>query len=374
MPVNDDIYDNFWASILAGADIAKGKTSCPPYIDPSAYNLYVELLKNSTAAATSCTDIKQFVINHQVDYKEFVKVNNDIAFVCPCYLLNKTINKLGTTHAGEKLSLSTTELVNCIANFCLEHKIWFDDTTTSTFEKAEILKLAIGKGLEDAGCYLSQPLKQATVVKNTNAQATAATNSATKSSQAKSSYKSAGPQSQNATGVYTPNKKDYATGSYVYAVQAATKSTVRAERAFINPMLPKGKASNNRNKVFFGTSNGYTDCTCYFFDSADAQTFLTAIKQFNSLATKSINVVKLPANKNGYFKVATAVGDCYIVAQRLNEDTVNADATKTCDEATESKNDAKVAELRDRATNVLKKASDPDLAETFNILDTAMHR
>lgn len=115
--------------------------------------------------------------------------------------------------------------------------------------------------------------------------------------------------------------------------------------------------------MLYGSSNDYTDCTCYFFTPNDANTFLANAYRYKS---QSLTVVRAYPNKNGYFKVKTDCGDCYIVAQRLNEDISTS--------ITPEEVDKKIVDLRTRAAKVFEKMADPDLEEMSEMLDTAMHR
>lgn len=129
------------------------------------------------------------------------------------------------------------------------------------------------------------------------------------------SYKSSGAQSANARDLKgTPNNKIHLAGN-VYCIQGA--STGKSPNVlFVDPILDKGEASGT-NKVMYGTGHGYTDSTCFFGSPKEADDFLVKARA-KGLATNA-QVRAKKAASNGYFKVGTEFGDCYILAVKLNE-------------------------------------------------------
>ena len=129
------------------------------------------------------------------------------------------------------------------------------------------------------------------------------------------SYKSSGAQSANARDLKgTPNNKIHLAGN-VYCIQGA--STGKSPNVlFVDPILNKGEASGT-NKVMYSTGHGYTDSTCFFGSPKEADDFLVKARA-KGLATNA-QVRAKKAASNGYFKVGTELGDCYILAVKLNE-------------------------------------------------------
>ena len=129
------------------------------------------------------------------------------------------------------------------------------------------------------------------------------------------SYKSSGAQSANARDLKgMPNNKIYLVGN-VYCIQGVSASK-SPNVLFVDPILDKGEV-NGTNKVMYNTGHGYTDSTCFFERPKDADAFLVKARA-KGLATNA-QVRAKKAASNGYFKVGTELGDCYILAVKLNE-------------------------------------------------------
>lgn len=76
------------------------------------------------------------------------------------------------------------------------------------------------------------------------------------------------------------------------------------------------------NKVLFGKAKGNGYCCCYFDNLADANSFMNKVAQALNIpgGIAKISVYKKKAQPNGYFKIGTEFGPCYISAAKLNED------------------------------------------------------
>ena len=110
-----------------------------------------------------------------------------------------------------------------------------------------------------------------------------------------------------------------ATGNWIFKIEGTNaKSAKVTPTVHIKPLKAAG-AAGNTNKVFFGSANGYTDCTCYFDDVKDADAFLQKVITNLPANISNPHVVKTKADSNGYFIVGTEYGDCAIAARNLNE-------------------------------------------------------
>ena len=98
----------------------------------------------------------------------------------------------------------------------------------------------------------------------------------------------------------------------------------RKAKLYIKPLEASGSKGKNgviTNRVMMGSANGYTDCVCHFDNAQDADDFLKAWANANATQTQftNVQVVRKNADSNGYFKIGTEYGPCYISAVKLNE-------------------------------------------------------
>lgn len=149
------------------------------------------------------------------------------------------------------------------------------------------------------------------------------------SKQPKSNYKSSGPQSANVPALTGSNVKQTLSGDVYWII--ADKTGKNLPHAFVHPVEnpsvgEKAKLNSNGDcLVLFGSGNGYTDCTCFFKDNLEADTFLQKLIQSNSNAKQAQNlrVVKNKVDPNGYYEVSTEYGiNVYIKALKLNEELI----------------------------------------------------
>ena len=116
----------------------------------------------------------------------------------------------------------------------------------------------------------------------------------------------------------TPGQKEMLTAAVMYKIiDAGAKTSGGKElRAYIKPLEARGDAGGT-NKVFVGSSTGYTDMTCCFDDLQKANAFAAALA--NKVNNPNLKVVKMSLDKNGYYGIGTECGDCYVAAVKLNE-------------------------------------------------------
>lgn len=233
-----------------------------------------------------------------------------------------------------------------IAAFCAEQQLWWDDVNTvkSTFDMSRYKQTIIGSALWAAKCFLSQHVKTAKPAAKAKTPKASASGSGSSSSNAGGTYKSTGPQSQNARGlVGNPHDKVAAEGDSIYCI-AGTKVTSNVPYVYVNPLKSRGDAGGNKNKVLEGAANDWTDCICYFDKPEDADKFLekvaatlgwTQVKDpnsgeitYNSTKNTGFRVSKKKPHPNGYFIVDTDCGECAINAIKMNEELAEAAAAE----------------------------------------------
>lgn len=222
---------------------------------------------------------------------------------------------------GVAISRSKEVLAAYLANFCAERQIYWDDVTTNrtTYEMDQYKKSVFGGALWDYECFVSQQIAKAT----NPVKVARASSSRIPGQPPKNNYKASGAQSGNARAlISTPGQKEMLTASVMYKIIDGGAKTGGGKeiRAFIKPLEARGNVGGT-NKVFVGSSTGYTDMTCCFEDLNDANDF--AIKLANLVNNPNLKVVKMALDKNGYYKIDTECGECYIAAVKLNEQVKN---------------------------------------------------
>lgn len=206
-----------------------------------------------------------------------------------------------------------------IVHYALQIGLYWDDTIKSTYEIEVFEKTLLGKCVKEMGAYVSnmEPPKTSKTKKST---AAGGTNTGSGKQPPKDDYKSSGPQSGNVRDLKSQGKVTAsATGNWIFKIEGTNaKSAKVTPTVHIKPLKAAG-AAGNTNKVFFGSANGYTDCTCYFDDVKDADAFLQKVITNLPANISNPHVVKTKADSNGYFIVGTEYGDCAIAARKLNE-------------------------------------------------------
>lgn len=228
-----------------------------------------------------------------------------------------------------KVFTSVEQMALGIATVALKLGLLWDDTNHTTYELEIFEKSYLGQAVKEVGAYISvqsaalstqKPAKTTTTKKtqNTPRQAGAAP---------QNGYKSSGPQSGSARDlISTPGNKEILTG-LVYKIEGVNaKSAKNKAKLYIKPLEASG-AKGNTNKVMMGSANGYTDCVCHFDNAQDADNFLKTWANANTTQTQftNVQVVRKNADPNGYFKIGTEYGPCYISAVKLNEQ-INTDS------------------------------------------------
>lgn len=216
--------------------------------------------------------------------------------------------------------------------------IYWDDTIRTPYEVDAFKKTLLGVAVYKYGRYIS-------AIKPPKAQKASA-NSTSSAGAPQNGYKTSGPQSGNVRDLYgNPGDKVYADTNLIYKI-IADKVGKNTPNVFIKPLSSSG-ATGNTNKIFISSGNGYTDCTCYFDDPNDAQTFLDKIIAAGRVPANinNIHVAKMKADPNGYFIVGTEFGAVAVSAKTLNESAVNEDLSGGWTKATEGCSKEELDEL-----------------------------
>lgn len=230
-------------------------------------------------------------------------------------------------------------------------ELYWDDTLKTPYEVDEFKKTLLGEAVYKYGRYISAIQDKPTrAAKSTSKATTAATGSTAGSATAsapQNGYKSSGPQSGNVRDLQgNPGDKVIADTNLIYKI-IADKIGKNTPNVFIKPLNSSG-ATGNTNKIFISSGNGYTDCTCYFDDPNDAQTFLDKIIAAGRVPAniQNIHVAKMKADPNGYFLVGTEFGVVAVSAKTLNESAaVNEDLSGGWEKATENCTKEELEEL-----------------------------
>jgi hypothetical protein len=214
-----------------------------------------------------------------------------------------------------------------IATVALKLGLLWDDTNHTTYELEIFEKSYLGQAVKDVGAYISVQSAALSTQKPAKTTTTKTTQSTPRQAGAapQNGYKSSGPQSGSARDlISTPGNKEILTG-LVYKIEGVNaKSAKNKAKLYIKPLEPSGSKGKNgkiTNRVMMGSANGYTDCVCHFDNAQDADDFLKAWANANATQTQftNVQVVRKNADPNGYFKIDTEYGPCYISAVKLNE-------------------------------------------------------
>lgn len=231
--------------------------------------------------------------------------------------------------ASKSRHLKPEQVAKCLVYMAEQVQLYWDDTVRTPYEIDEFKKTLLGNAVYTYGRYISAIQDKSTKSRSNSASSSSTGgNSSQNNNQPKNGYKQSGPQSSNVRDLRDldgvspgkPGNKVFAAGQYIYRIIGDNPQSKNTPNVFINPLSSSG-AVGNTNKVKFSSGNGYSDCTCFFDELADATAFLDKLIQNNRIPANVANprVVKNSADKNGYFLVGTEFGVCAISAKKLNE-------------------------------------------------------
>lgn len=253
---------------------------------------------------------------------------------------------------GRQKSPKPEVLAKYIAYMADTLQLYWDDLNRTPYEITAFQKTILGAAVYQYGLTVSaKAAAPAKKVKSASASSGASTRVAGQPPQ--NNYKQSGPQSGNVRDLQgQPGQKVLASasGDKIYRIIGVNANSKNIPNAFIKP-LSSGGAAGSTNKVFFGSGNGYTDCTCYFDDEKDAQAFAQKCLTIIPPNITNIRVVEKTADPNGYFLVGTEFGMVAVSARTLNEALtegveIEENLEETCwDRATKNMSESELTEL-----------------------------
>jgi hypothetical protein len=253
------------------------------------------------SAESICSEIK----NRTFDFPKTDAALKDIA--------GWRFQPLHESGAGKRLTAK--QIANILANFCTENEIFWDDINTlrTTVEMDTYRMSFLGKACWDYKCFLSQQSGK------TTRSISPTTRTAGGSTAPKSDYKSSGPKSGLIKGlVGEPGEKTTFPSSDVLYVIVCDSTKKKKQYVFIDPLKPVAEI----NKVRFGDPSGWSSCKIFFSSLSEVEKALERIKSEGFSVPVDVlgfHIEKQKADPNGYFLVATDLGNVYIKASKLNE-------------------------------------------------------
>ena len=232
---------------------------------------------------------------------------------------------------------SNKEIYQYITWFCRNAKrpLFWDDTKITAIEQDQIYQTDLGQQLYKDKLFVSQqkvikPTKTSTQKQQQTQQQTTGQNT----SPQQSIYKARGPLSGAAIDLISQqNQKEILSGNIYCILGEDSTGKVLEDCAYIRPVENTQTNINKystadpndghiTNKVLFGKAKGNGYCCCYFDNLTDANSFMNKVAQTVNIPSgiAKISVYKKKAQPNGYFKIGTEFGPCYISAAKLNED------------------------------------------------------
>jgi len=287
-------------AVAGGLNTNNLHTNAPWYLSDSRY---------VSAAQTICDELIK---------RDFTDINKAIASISRFQFYP---NYDGS---GRHKTLKPEIIAKAIVYMAERLGLYWDDTIRTPYEIDEFKKTLLGTAVYTYSRYIS-------AIKDKTTKTRTATNAGTPkvaSSAPQNGYKSSGPQSGNVRGLIgNPGDKVFADGPVSYKIEG-DKVKSNTPRVFIKPLTASGANGNNSNKIYISSGNGYTDCTCYFDDPNDAQSFLDKVltdlqkiiqDKRATTDVANLHVAKVKSDSNGYFLVNTEYGPCAVSAKTLNE-------------------------------------------------------
>ena len=236
-----------------------------------------------------------------------------------------------TSNWGKACRKAPDMLARYLAWFCKNNQLWWDNSATTTYEMEQIRdNTMVGKALWDEGCFTSQ---DDSVQKISTPRAA----SSGTPGQPQNGFKARGPLSGVCIDLKsTPNKKEFLSGDVFVILGVDANGNFMEDCAYVRPVeadsrIQQQYVSGGTNIVLFGSAKGYGYCPCTFASNTDADAFLLKLKQNVKPGKASdMKVGKKHAQGNGYFRVGTVYGECYISAAKLNEDLQEDVSIKEC--------------------------------------------
>lgn len=250
------------------------------------------------------------------------------------------------TSSRKACQRSAETLASYVAWWCSENGIYWDNSLKTTYEMEVFEKTLLGAALKLYNCFTVVDGNQTTNTATQNQ--TKVQTTKVPGQPPKNNYKSTGGQSGKVRDLKgTAGNKEFLSG-WVFRIEGVNTAAKKIPYAFIRPLKDSG-AKNGTNNVFVGDPSGYTDCTLFFSDLAEADAFLLKCNQGGVVGSTitNLHVSKIKADSNGYYKVGTIFGDAYIKASKLNEEVEDKDNL-------EESNTFKIDDIKEFHKNLMK--------------------
>lgn len=215
-----------------------------------------------------------------------------------------------------------------LAWICEQNRIyWYDLAYTPAEREAWKTSSVFAHYLFQGECFASQPTRKSRASRATASSGSSTPTGTGATGTAKSTYKSAGPQSAFVAGlVGKPGDKFPIRTGYLYCIVGDKAGTI-TPKAFIHPV--ENPAVGERAKVNaaglpvvkFGAGNGYTDLAIYSTDPAVMENILAELRKNEKTLSKysGVKVTRIVPDRCNYFKVNTEYGEVLVKTKKLNE-------------------------------------------------------
>lgn len=273
------------------------------------------------AAGIRQTNLRSDAVRFQQDFRAAAQAACDELINRNFDNIDSSIRKL----AGYSFNVSLTssrsthykpeQVAKCLVYMAELTQLYWDDTVRTPYEIDEFKKTLLGAAVYKYGRYISAIQDR----KSRSSSSAGSAGGKASGGAPQNGYKQSGPQSGNVRDLQMPQKV-LANTSLIYKIVGDNPQSKNTPNVFIKPLSAAG-AEGSTNKIFISSGNGYTDCTCYFDDPNDANTFLNKVLASNRVPSNVTNlrVVKSKADPNGYFLAGTEFGTVAISAKTLNE-------------------------------------------------------
>lgn len=281
----------------------------------------------------TCEAFYKMLLERKCDAVSFSDYDNIISSLAYTFWFCK----FHETRESHRTSASSKDICQFVAWFCRNAKrpLFWDDTKITAIEQDQIYQTALGQQLYKDKLFVSQQkvVKQ-TKTHTQNQSQTQQQTTGQNTPPQQSIYKARGPLSGAATDLISQqNQKEILSGNIYCILGEDSTGKVLEDCAYIRP-VENTQANINKysttdpndghitNKVLFGKAKGNGYCCCYFDNLTDANSFMNKVAQAVNIpgGIAKISVYKKKAQPNGYFKIGTEFGPCYISAAKLNED------------------------------------------------------
>ena len=224
-----------------------------------------------------------------------------------------TVNYDGT---GKAKRLKPAAAAKCVVYMAELLQLYWDDTIRTPYELNEFKKTFLGQAVYKYGRYIS-------AISNKGSAGSKSASTRSPGQPPKNGYKQSGSQLKNVRDLIdipghpgTAGTRLDADTEWIYYIKGVLANSKNAAIVHIKPLSNNPKyITGGTNKVCISSGNGYTDCTCFFDDPNDAQSFLDAINKANIVPANvsGLQVVKNKADKIKTDSNVNATGGYFMV-------------------------------------------------------------